>query len=345
MRKKRDISILDVTIRDGSYSINYQYTPRQVAEVSGALDRAGIDYIEVSHGCGLGAAENLGFPSAASDADYVKAAKAAVLKAKVGVIAGPSPVTQERDIDSIIREVDFIRFAANCDNPGILEKNADYARKRRPGIALFMQMMRSTRRPKRDLIAAARRAESMGFSIVYLVDTAGHFVPEEVEDLIAALSAKLSIGVGFHGHDNLRLAVANSMAAVEAGAVSVDASLRGIGRAAGNAQMECLVSLLKRVGYVKNVDLAKLLEAGEKIIAPVMPPRRGVEALDVATADANIDIYPLEPYERIAAKLGVSIQELIDALGGDPSTVEFSPSDAQRLLGKRGAGRGKSPRR
>ena len=345
MPKKKDISILDVTVRDGSYSIDYQYTPAQVASIAAALDQAGIDYLEVSHGCGLGAAENLGLASAASDAEYVKAARGAVKRARVGVIAGSSPVTERRDIDSVIREVDFIRFAANCDRPEAIKENVSYARKIRPDITLFLQMMRSTRRPKKDLVAAGRRAESMGFSMVYLVDTAGYYTPGEVGDVVSALSAKLDIGVGFHGHDNLHLAVANSIAAQEAGAVSLDASLRGIGRAAGNAQLECLVSVLKRRGLARDVDLGILLEAGEKLIAPIMPPRRGVGAIDVATADANIDLYPAKIYERAAADAGLSIFDLIGLLKSDPSIVEFSPEDARRLLKETRASRGKASKR
>ncbi len=142
MEESREISILDVTIRDGSYTINYQYTPEQVERIVGALGSAGIDFVEVSHGCGLGASENLGIPAAASDLDYVTAAKKAAGGAKVGVIGGGPPVTLEKDIDPIIEAVDFIRFAANCDNPKNVESNIRYAKKLRPDLTIFMQMMR-----------------------------------------------------------------------------------------------------------------------------------------------------------------------------------------------------------
>ena len=334
MLKKKEVSILDVTIRDGSYAINYQYVPHQVSEVAAALSGAGIDYMEVSHGCGLGAAENMGLPSAASDADYVRAARKAGKRIKVGVIAGAAPATQRKDIDAVIDEVDFIRFAANCDNPGLVEANVAYAKKTAPKLKIFLQMMRSTRRPKKELVAAGRRAESMGVELVYLVDTAGHFIPEETADIVSTMTAKLSIGVGFHGHDNLCMAVANSMAAIEAGATSVDASLRGMGRGAGNAQLECLVSLMKRRGFAKKVDLNKLVEAAERIIAPIMPPRRGVDAVDLTTADANVDLYPLSLYEGIAFAAGVPLSKIIEALGKDPSVTEVDPDAVARALKK-----------
>ena len=175
--KNNDISILDVTIRDGSYLINYQYTPAQVASVASILDSANIDFIEVSHGCGLGAANNLGLPAAASDADYVKAAKQAVKNAKIGVIAGAAPVTLPADIDSVIDHVDFIRFAANCDNPTSIKANMNYAKRRRPDLKILFQMMRSSRIPKEKLIDAARMVEDLGVEVLYLVDTVGYFIP------------------------------------------------------------------------------------------------------------------------------------------------------------------------
>lgn len=312
--KRPDIFILDVTIRDGSYAIDYKYTPEQVSAIAGALDAAGVDCIEVSHGCGLGARENLGIPAAASDAEYVRAAKGAVKRSKIGVIAGPPPVTQARDIDSVIADVDFIRFAANCDKPRMVEENIAYARKMKPRLRVFFQLMRSSRRPKRDILKAAREVESMGADIVYLVDTAGHFIPEEVHEIIGTLAAKLKIGVGFHGHNNLGLAIANTLAAIDAGAQSVDASLKGIGRAGGNAQIEALVSLLHRRGLARKIDLDGLLKAGLELVRPIMPPQKGIEDADILTADANVDLYPLDLYRRIADAAGVGFAAFVRAL-------------------------------
>lgn len=331
---KKDVTILDVTIRDGSYAINYQYTPEQVKNIAAALDNAGLDYIEVSHGCGLGARDNLKIPSAASDKEYVLAAKNAVRKAKIGVIAGPSPVTQQKDIDSVINEVDFIRFAANCDNPGILEKNISYALKKKPKLTVFMQLMRSTRRPLSVLLKSGKIAEDMGVNVMYLVDTAGHFLPEEVFKIVSALKSKLRIGIGFHGHNNMGLAIANTLAAIRAGAVSVDASLRGMGRAGGNAQLEALASLLKRNGLGKRLTFDLLVAAGEKFIAPIMPDTHGIEPEDLLTADANIDLYPLEVYQQIAKETGVGFIEFIRTLAADRTLVEAGPNEINRALKK-----------
>lgn len=335
-KKKKDISILDVTIRDGSYAISYQYTPEQVGKIAGALDRAGIPFIEVGHGCGIGAAPNIGLPAAATDLQYVEAAKQATSRAKIGVIALPPPVSLPKDINAIIGGVDFIRFAADCDRPMLLEKSIAYARGRRPDITLFLQLMRSTRRPKKDLLAAGRFAEDVGIDIVYIVDTASHFLPEEVEDIVSTLVAKLSIGVGFHGHNNLGMANANSLAAAAAGARSVDASLKGIGRSAGNAQLESLVSLLKRKGFSRKIDLDILIDAGQTLVAPLMPPRFGVDAIDLVTSDANTELYPIDVFQRVAEAAGIELRDIVRTLGRDPRVMEVGPDDLTRVLKKMG---------
>lgn len=301
--------ILDVTIRDGSYAIDYQYQPEQVAQITSALDEAGIPLIEVSHGCGLGARENLNIPAAASDAEYVMAAKKACKKAKIGVIAGPEHVTKKGNIDSVADHVDFIRFAANCDDVKIVEANLKYAQEK--GIECFFQMMRSTRLPLEKFITSAKQVEKMGASLVYVVDTAGHFLPEEIAKVIKTLKKELSIKVGFHGHNNLGMAIANTLAAIQAGADSVDASLLGMGRAGGNAQLEALVSLMKRLGLAKDIDLDLLLEAAEKFITPIMPSQKGISRIDITTADANIDLYPLSLFELLAKECRANFVEFI----------------------------------
>ncbi len=109
------VQLLDVTLRDGSNVINYQFTPKQVGGIVQALDAAGVPFIEVGHGGGLGARENLGIASAASDGDYVRAARAAARRAKIGVLAGPASVTHPENIDAVRKSIDFIRVAANAD--------------------------------------------------------------------------------------------------------------------------------------------------------------------------------------------------------------------------------------
>lgn len=336
MPGKKNLSILDVTIRDGSYAIDYQYTSEQISKIAAALDAAGISLMEVGHGCGLGAGKKMGLPSATEDTEQVRAARGASKKIKIGVIAWPRTITTKEDIDSIIGEVDFIRFAGTSADLKAVESNIDYVRTRRPDLDIFLQLIRSTRISKSEIVRAGRQAEAMGVSTVYVVDTAGHFVPNEVGDIVSALTDKLKIGVGFHGHNNLGLAIANTLSAIEAGAVSVDASLKGLGRAGGNAQLEALVSLIKRMGYAKEVNLDILLLAGELLIGPIAPATAGISMTDVLTADANIDLYPVKFYEKIADEAGIEFEDFVRALGRDKEVVEAGMNEITRALKKFG---------
>lgn len=332
MEERKKVSLLDVTLRDGSYAIDYQYTAEQAARIVSALHEAGIDYIELGHGCGIGAGENLGYKAAASDGEYVRAARQAAPGARIGVIAGAPPTTLPKDIDSVIDTVDFIRFAANCDNPRVVESNILHARNRRPDLLIFFQMMRSNRLSPDRLLESAHYVQSLGVKTVYIVDTAGHFIPEEISAVVSLLTGELSLNVGFHGHNNLGLAVANTLAAIDAGATFVDASLKGMGRGAGNAILESVVSILLRKGIIRGINFDLLVHAGRELIAPIMPPRKGIDHLDLFTADANIDLYPEKTFRQLADSVGLDFTQFIRMLAADSRLVEPGQREIQRVL-------------
>jgi len=326
------VNLMDVTLRDGSYAVNYSFTPERCGVIVNALHKAGIPFIEIGHGCGLGSHDNLRIRAAARDGEYVRAAREAAPLACIGVIAGPPPVTLPQNIDEVVDYVDFIRFASNVDRPQLLTGNIAYARKKKPNLKIFIQMMRSTRLPSHMICASVQKVVEMGADVVYLVDTAGHFMPDEVRELAELIRSEFRIAVGFHGHNNLNLAVANSLAAVDGGATFVDGSLKGMGRAAGNASIEMLVSLLRRKGRIGPIDFDLLIKAGEELIAPIMPPQRGVAAIDMITADANIDLYPAGPYRELAGQLGLSFEDFIRKLAADERVVEVGQNDISRVV-------------
>jgi len=331
-KASNDISIMDVTVRDGSYAIGYQYTPDRVSDIVTSLDEAGIDYAEVNHGCGLGACRLPGLQAAASDLEYIRAAKRVAKRIRVGAIAGPERVTKTHDIDEIIHEVDFIRFAANSNDPLTVKANIELARGLRADLPIFFQLMRSSRIPRFDLIESAKKVEEMGVDTLYIVDTAGHFSPDEIGELVSDLKSQVGMEIGFHGHNNLDLAVANSLAAVKAGATFVDASLKGMGRGAGNAQMGPLISLLKRMGFAASIDLEELLYAAEEFISPIMPPRFGIDSIEIITGDKNIDLYPLDFYRRISDVGKIDLIDLIYKMASDKKIVEIDRPGISRAL-------------
>ena len=239
-------------------------------------------------------------------------------------MANPAPFTQPEEITSLAPQLDFIRIGARADDVGIAVSNVAHALQ--CGLEVWFQLMRSSRCMPEQLLEQAKYVEGMGAAVVYLVDTAGAFLPEQVAEIIGAFKAALKIRVGFHGHNNLGLAVANSLAAGAAGADLVDGSLRGLGRDAGNAQMEALVIALQKKGHLQSVDLSRLLVTAETVIDPLMPPSRGIATRDLLTAEANVVLFPMALYEQVARTLQIDFRTLAQYLGQHIAS-DVSPTD------------------
>lgn len=311
----KEVQLMDVTIREGSYVIDYQFTAGQVAKIAQAVDAAGICYMEVGNGGGLGAPDEYyrGIRPQSSDVEQLRAAKKVVKNCQIGLLAGPEPVTKKEHIEAVREEVDFLRIAARIDRIEEAQSNVEYARSL--NIPVFFQMMRSSKRPLKDILQAAKVAESFGPSAIYLVDTIGHFLPDEVGSIIKGLKEEIKIPIGFHPHNHLMGAVSNSVAAVLAGANFVDASLGGCGRDAGNAQLEAVVAVLQRHGRLTHINLDQLIYASQKYLVPLMPQPQGVPPFEVAAAAANVCLYPMALYQQIAKAADVDFLQLVRKLG------------------------------
>ncbi|MDO8527247.1 MAG: hypothetical protein Q7T03_06135 [Deltaproteobacteria bacterium] len=328
----KEVQLMDVTVREGSYVIQYRWSAKQVADIAKAIEEAGIPYMEVGNGGGLGITEYNGVKPQSSDVEQLRAARKTTQKLKLGLLANPEPFTTREHIKAVKKEVDFLRIAARIDNMEASKKNVEYARSLR--IPVFFQMMRASKRSLKEIVKAAKLAESFGSSAVYVVDTIGNFLPSQVSDIVKALKDTIKIPIGFHAHNNLMLAVANSLAAVEAGVDYTDGSLFGFGRDAGNTQLEALVAVLKRKGQLKKINFDKLLEAASTLVAPMMPTAQGVDPAQVATAAANVCLYPMQAYRQIARDAKVDFLTLMRKLGEYPETEP----DIQRALKELGAG-------
>lgn len=324
---------MDVTVREGSYVIGYQWTASQVAEIAKAIDAAGIPYMEVGNGGGLGVSDDYyrGIRPQSTDIEQVRAAKKAVQKCQIGLLANPSPFTKPEHIEAVKGEVDFLRIAARIDAMEAAKGNVKAAN--RCGIPVFFQMMRSSKWPPKKIVKAAKLAASFEPQAVYLVDTNGYFLPDEVSQIISALKQTLKIAVGFHAHNNLGLAVANSLAAVQAGADFVDGSLLGLGRDSGNATLEALVAALQRKGLAKNIDFKKLITAAGQFVQPIIPSQAKLSPLMTAQGRANVCCYPMDLYLQIAHTAGVDFLDFLEVLGKDPAT-EPDIKKALRQMGK-----------
>jgi 4-hydroxy-2-oxovalerate aldolase len=309
MLSKSDVKILDTTLRDGSYAVGFQFTPEDTAIICAALDQIGIEFIEIGHGLGLDAGNRISSKSAASDEEYLQAASESVKKAEWGVFFIPGIGA----FDSIRRAadygMDFIRVGVNVTEPEASEKYVGEAKKR--GLDVSVNLMKSYVVSASEFTEAARRIESFGADSVFLVDSAGGMLPDEVKQYICSAKNSISIPIGFHGHNNLGMACANALEAVKAGATVIDSSLRGIGRSSGNAVTEIMSLLLIRLGMHLPMDISSIMNLSEKYIDPIMKKQLNVDSLGIMSGYAKFHSSFLNFITQSALKHNVDSRKLI----------------------------------
>jgi 4-hydroxy 2-oxovalerate aldolase len=255
------IRIVDTTLRDGMHSVAHQFTPEQMAVIAGALDDAGIDIIEVSHGDGLGGSCIQYGLAAASDEAYLKAVAPVLKRSKLAVLLLPGVGIKE-DLDMAASlGAQVARIATHVTEADISEQHMGLAKKRGMEVMGFLMMAHMA--SLETMVQNARQMESYGAEYVYVVDSSGHMLPPEVKERVGALKAALKCRVGFHAHNNLGLAIGNTLAAIDAGVDIIDGSLRALGAGGGNAPTETLVAVLKRLEIATTADLYKILDAAK----------------------------------------------------------------------------------
>lgn len=271
--------IMDTTLRDGSYALNFRFTAGDTALIAAELERAGLRLIEIGHGVGLGARQAGKGEACETDAGYLEAAASALSKAQFGMFCIPGIARLEHLDLAADHGMGFIRIGTN-----VTETSAAgpfIAKAKKLGMLVCSNLMKSYAMSPAELAQQTLVLQDFGADVVYVVDSAGGMMTSELEAYIQAIQKTCSLRLGFHGHNNLGLAVANSIRAAEMGVWIVDSSLQGLGRSAGNAPTEMLAAALLRKGLDPGVDLMALLDAGEKYIRPLMR-RRGWSSLDVA---------------------------------------------------------------
>jgi 4-hydroxy-2-oxovalerate aldolase len=319
------MKILDCTLRDGSYAINFQFTSQDTADICRALDAAGIDLIEVGHGVGFNAS-NAGFGTAAeTDEEYLKAAAANVRRARFGMFCIPG-IARLEDVDlGASYGMGFIRIGTNATEVASSAPFIERARKH--GMLVCSNLMKSYTMPPERFALMARLCQSYGTHTLYVVDSAGGMLPDDLTRYFRAIQDVCDLPLAFHGHDNLGLGVYNSLHALSLGATLVDSSLQGMGRSSGNPATESLVAAMTRMGYDTGLDLLALMDAGEQYVRPLMT-RRGIRSLDVVCGLAQFHSSYMGIIRTMCIKHGVDPRRLIlavckeDRVNAPPDLVE-----------------------
>lgn len=244
----------DLTLRDGSHAIAHQLTEEMIIEHCKFCEDAGIDTLEIGHGNGLGASSILIGESLLSDVDMIKIAKKYLKKTKLSVHIIPGLATISRDIDSAIElGIDIFRIASHCTEASLTKTHIEYLRSKNKTV--YGVLMMSASCSIDILYEEASKMKSYGAMAIIIMDSSGSYLPKDVTERINILK-NLDIPIGFHGHNNLYLAVANSLAAIESGAKIIDVTVRGFGAGPGNTPLEIMVFLHED----KLIDKNKVLE-------------------------------------------------------------------------------------
>ena len=312
--QKRDILICDPTLRDGNHAIRHQLTCGQITTYAAAANAAGIPIVEVGHGNGLGASSLQVGLSRTDDKSALEAARKALTTSKLGVHVIPGFATIKKDLNLALDiGVDVFRIASHCTEADITERHISYIREH--GREVYGVLMMSHMASKEILVEEASKMQAYGAEALIIMDSAGAYLPLDVEERIGALVDALGIPVGFHGHNNLGMAVANSIAAVNAGATIIDGTARGFGAGAGNTQLEILIAVFEKLGIETGIDLYKVLDAGdiaEKELVDTLPT---VSSVSIVSGLSGVFSGYVKPVNRIAAEYKLDPRDIFFELG------------------------------
>jgi 4-hydroxy-2-oxovalerate/4-hydroxy-2-oxohexanoate aldolase len=324
----KKVILHDMCLRDGMHPKQHQISIDEMVTISGALDSAGVPLIEVTHGDGLGGASvNYGFP-AHSDEEYMTAVVGAVKQAKVSALLIPGIGTVDHLRMAAGCGVTTIRVATHCTEANVSRQHINLSREMGLDTVGFLMMAHMI--SPEQLLEQALLMESYGANCIYCTDSAGYMLPDDVTAHISLLRQKLKpeTDIGFHGHHNMAMGVANSLAAIEAGAVRIDGSAAGLGAGAGNTPLEVLAAVLDRMDAVTGIDIFKLMAAAEESVFPIMdePIRLSRDALVLGYAGAYSSFLLFA--KRAEQKYGVPSHEILlemarrRTVGGQEDLIE-----------------------
>ena len=313
---KKEITVHDMCLRDGMHAKRHQITVNEMVKISKAMDEAGIPMIEVTHGDGLGGASvNYGFPTA-KDEEYLTAVCKEMKNAKISALLLPGIGTVDHIRMAVDCGISTIRIATHCTEADISQQHLAMARSidnlDTVGFLMMAHMIEAE-----ELVTQLKMMEDFGAHCVYITDSAGYMLPDDVTSRVALARAELKpeTELGFHGHHNMAMGVANSVAAVAAGANRIDASLAGLGAGAGNTPLEVFAAVCDRMGIETGIDTFKAMDVAEDLIIPMMdhPVRVDRDALTLGYSGVYSSFLLFA--KRSAKKYNLSTRDILVELG------------------------------
>ena len=310
----RKIFISDPTLRDGNHAVGHQITADQVEAYAAAADATGVAVIEVGHGNGLGASSLQVGESLLSDAEMISIARKHIHRSKLGVFCLPSFATINKDLrPAVDLGADVIRVGSHCTEADVTQRHMEFARSQ--GKDVYGSLMMIHMATVEQLAVECKKMASYGAQGVILMDSVGGLLPVDVKRMVEWIVPRLSIPLGFHAHNNLGMAVANSIMAIEAGASICDGTARGFGAGAGNTPIEILVAVLQKLGYETGMDLYSTLDASDVAERTLLRTYPKISPLSIVSGLAGVFSGFAKHVERVSVQYGVDPRDVFFELG------------------------------
>lgn len=312
MSKER-IHIVDTTLRDGSHAVSHSFNVEDTVKVAGGLDKVGTSIIEISHGDGIaGSTINYGF-SETDEMELIRAARGVITNAKLAVLLLPGIGTISDLKEAKENGADAVRVATHVTEADTGIQHIQAA-KDMDMMAVGFLMMSHMASPEK-ILEQAKIFVDAGADYINIADSSGYMIPDDVRKRISLLKNSIDIPVGYHSHNNLGLAVANSIAAVEEGATYLDVACRGLGAGAGNTQNEVLCAVLDRMGYDTGMNLYGVMDVAEEIVEPIMKRPQVISTASLMLGYAGVySSFLLHTY-RAAEKYNLNPRDILVELG------------------------------
>jgi 4-hydroxy-2-oxovalerate/4-hydroxy-2-oxohexanoate aldolase len=324
----REVKLHDMSLRDGMHSMRHQITLQQMIDIACGLDAAGVPLLQVTHGDGLGGSSLNYGRGLHTDQEYITAVASRMKNAVVSVLHVPGIGT----LDELRMAADCgagcVHVASHCTEADVTEQHIGLARKLGMDTVGFLMMAHMT--TVEGMVSQALLMEGYGATTIYCTDSAGFMLPDEVSERISSLRTVLSpeTEIGFHGHHNLGMGVANSVAAVAAGADRIDGSAAGLGAGAGNTPLEIFAAVAERMGMKTGIDVFKLMDVAEDTVLPIMPQPPRADRDSITLGYAGVYSTFLYLAKDCARKYGIPARDILMELarkkmiGGQEDMIE-----------------------
>ena len=310
----RKLKFFDSTLRDGSHAIKQRLLKEYIVSYCKAIDSAGFYTVIIGHGNGLGASSIQMGLSAIDELEMVKTASENLDKTKLGtfVTVGFGTV-KEHIIPAIKLGTSIFCIASHCTEADTMKKHIEFLS--RQGKEVYGVLMNCHLADKNILLEQAKKIESYGADGVILMDSAGALTPVKVKDTVSMLRQNTSLEIGFHGHNNMSMAVANTFVAIQNGASIVDGTVLGFGAGAGNCQIEAIVALLEKEGINTKINLYTVLDAAKNVIRDMIGYKNGIDGTCIISGYAGVVSTFKQRVEEVAKRFNLDPRDIFIELG------------------------------